>query len=148
MKKKLMLALMCFTLIFAVSGTVIPGHADAAAYLKTYKSPKGSFKQPTTKQPTDNVTKTQPDTTTKTPAATTPTTNRGFFGGGFAKGLFLGGMAGLLFGGLFGNMGFLGSILGLFVNILTIVVLIMLVRKVVTYFINRRRYQQSNHKRY
>lgn len=146
MLKKWMTVFVCFTLFFAATAVIVPGQAGAAPYVlkASYKSPKGSYKQPAT-NPNAGVSKTQPAAgTTKDSgtAATTPAPKRSFFGGGFAKGLFLGGMAGLLFGGLFGNMGFLGQFLGLMVNVMAIVMLFVLIRKVFSYFKNRNRYNQ------
>ena len=66
-------------------------------------------------------------------------TQRGFLGGGsFMKGLMIGGLAGLLFGGLFANMGFLGELLGLMINVLAIYFLFVLIRSVYRYFRDRR----------
>lgn len=147
--KKLLLVMMTFTLLFSAASAAVPAQASAATIqlVKGYKSPKGTFKQPAT-NPNAGVSKTQPSTGIKDPATagTTPAPKRGFTAGGFARGLFLGGLAGMLFGGLFGNMGFLGSILGLFVNIMAIVFLFMIIRRIFSYFTNRRRYE--GHKRY
>jgi predicted lipid-binding transport protein (Tim44 family) len=63
------------------------------------------------------------------------------------RGLLIGGMAGLLFGGLFGNMGGLGNILGLLVNVLAIYLLFVIIKNIVSYFIQRRKMNQ-NPKRY
>ena len=55
----------------------------------------------------------------------------------------LGGLAGLLFGGLFGSMGFLGEILGLFINILAIVVIIALIRKIFQFFTKKKEEEKN-----
>jgi predicted lipid-binding transport protein (Tim44 family) len=127
--KKLLLVMMSSLLIFAV---VTPSTIDAKG---SYKSPSGSFKQPTKPATSkDNISKTQPT------APTTPTTNRGFFsGGGLMKGLLIGGIAGMLFGGMFGGMGALGNIFGFLINILAIYFLFMIIRSIVVYFIQRRK---------
>jgi predicted lipid-binding transport protein (Tim44 family) len=135
--KKLLLVIMSSLLIFAV---VTPASSVEAAK-RSFKSPAGSFKQPTkpAKQ-TDNVSNTKPTT------PTSPAANRGFFsGGGLMKGLLIGGIAGMLFGGMFGNMGALGNIFGFLINMLAIFFLFMIIRKIVVYFIQRRK---TNEKRY
>lgn len=140
MKKWVLVLMACFA-VFAFSA---PQDVDAKA--------KGGFKSgnksyaPT--KPADNATKSDSGAT-KSTNPTTPATaaKPGFFsGGGFMKGLMIGGLAGMLFGGLFGGMGFLGNILGLLVNIMAIFALIMLVRFVYVYFRDRNKdkkgYQQ------
>lgn len=57
--------------------------------------------------------------------------------GGIMRGLLYGGIAGLLLGGLLGNLGFFGGILGLLINILAIVFIIFLIRKLFRYFRHR-----------
>ena len=57
----------------------------------------------------------------------------------------IGGLAGLLFGSLFANMGILGSILGLFVNILGIIILIAVIRKIFTFFKDKRKKRNQIH---
>jgi predicted lipid-binding transport protein (Tim44 family) len=132
--KKLLLVIMSSLLIFTI---VTPSEVDARGG-RSYKSPSGSFKKPTKPATTnDNVSKTQKPN----PASGTATTaNRGFFsGGGFMKGMLIGGIAGMLFGGMFGNMGALGNIFGFLINILAIYFLFVIIRRIVVYFINRRK---------
>lgn len=62
-----------------------------------------------------------------------------FSGGSFMKGLMIGGLAGMLFGGLFGNMGFFGEILGLLVNLMALFALFMLVVMIFRKFKDRRK---------
>ena len=50
----------------------------------------------------------------------------------------IGGLAGMLFGGLFANMGFMGNILGLFINLIAVFVVIGLIRKIYTMFKNNK----------
>lgn len=140
MLKKLAAVIMALTLVFSFTA---PGSVDAAKY----KSPKKSFTPTTPSKTTPNTdnTVTRPDGVKTTPTTTNPA-KRGFFsGGGLLKGMMIGGLAGLLFGSLFGGMGFLGNLLGFMINILALVVLFVLIRKVVLYFINRRK---PNPKRY
>jgi predicted lipid-binding transport protein (Tim44 family) len=141
--RKVIKLVLCLSLVFSVTATVLPVQTEAASYAKAYRSPKGSYKAPAPKSNT-GAKKTTPDSNTKAPGAAASTTpKRSFFGGGFARGLFLGGIAGLMFGGLFGNMGFLGQMLGLFVNVFAILAVIMAVRSLISYF-RRKRYSNSN----
>jgi predicted lipid-binding transport protein (Tim44 family) len=137
--KKLLLILMSSLLIFAI---VTPSAVDAKG--GSYRSPSGSFKQPTKPATSkDNVSNSKP--TAPTNGANT-TANRGFFsGGGLMKGLLIGGMAGMLFGGMFGSMGAMGNIFGFLINILAIYFMFMIIRSIFVYFINRRK---TNEKRY
>jgi predicted lipid-binding transport protein (Tim44 family) len=142
MFKKLAVLIMASMLVFSFT---VPALVDAKA---SYKAPPKSY-TPTQPQkaPTNNVTRNEPGSpTTKTPGATTGT-KPGFFSGGLMRGLLIGGMAGLLFGGLFGNMGGLGNILGLLVNVLAIYLLFVIIKNIVFYFIQRRKMNQ-NPKRY
>lgn len=67
-----------------------------------------------------------------------------FSSGGFFKGLMLGGLAGLLFGGLLANMGIFGSILGLFINLLAIVILISIIRKIFVLIKHKKEKEAAN----
>ncbi|BFH62128.1 hypothetical protein [Paenibacillus azoreducens] len=135
--KKWIMIVMAFTLFFAVS---IPAdNADARrGGGSSFRSGTKSYTNTPKKSPTtDNVrksTNTNHSSTAGTPA------KRGFFsGGGFFKGLMIGGLAGMLFGGLFSNMGFLGNIFGLLINLLAIYVLISIAIAAVRAFRNRRK---------
>ncbi|MMZ65757.1 hypothetical protein D1872_281890 [compost metagenome] len=67
-----------------------------------------------------------------------------FGGGGLMKGLMIGGIAGLLFGGLFAGMGGLGEILGLAVNLLVIYVIVVAAFALYRNFKNRRKVNDSH----
>jgi hypothetical protein len=141
MFKKMLVLIMASMLVFSFTLPSLEVDAKPA-----YKSPRKSF-TPTTPQkaPTDNVTRNQPGSpTTTTPGMTTP--NRGFFSGGLMKGLLIGGLAGMLFGGMFGGMGAFGNILGFLVNVLAIYFLFIIIKRIVVYFINRRK--MNDQKRY
>ncbi|MBP1990348.1 hypothetical protein [Paenibacillus eucommiae] len=132
--KKLLLVLMSCLVFFALTS---PASVEAKRS-GGYKSPTGSFKQQPKTSNSTNLTK--KDTNTSSTTGTASTANRGFFsGGGLMKGLLIGGIAGMLFGGLFGGMGFLGNVLGFMVNMLAIFVLIMVIRRIVIYFKDRRK---------
>ncbi|WP_276351471.1 hypothetical protein [Cohnella caldifontis] len=125
MWKKALLVLSLFAFVFAVSAP-LAGHADAKprsfssgvkSYSKTPSKSQGSVNNGTTSK-----------STTGTSAAAS-TANRGFFsGGGFWKGMMVGGLAGMLFGGMFGGMGFMGNVLGFMVNVIGIILLIAVIR--------------------
>ncbi|REE57384.1 hypothetical protein A8990_15730 [Paenibacillus taihuensis] len=140
--KKGILLLMAFALFFAFS----VGSADAKPRGGSFKSPKKSYTQ-TPSKPADNVNKSTTGTTKSGTTATT-TQKRGFFSGGsFMKGLMIGGLAGLLFGGMFGNLGFLGDLFGLLINVLAIYLVIVAIRGIFHYFRSRRRPSNPEHRR-
>lgn len=122
MLKRVMLLMMTFTVFFTFTA---PEFADARRG-GGFKSGPRTYK-PAPKKPAQSEYQNTTGNRTGTQAGT-PTTNRGFFSGGsFMRGMMIGGFAGLLFGGLFGNMGFFGNILGLAVNLLAIYVIIIAV---------------------
>ncbi|MEF2964745.1 hypothetical protein V3851_02800 [Paenibacillus sp. M1] len=124
MLKRLTMIVMAFTLIFAFAS---PDLADAKR--GGFKSGTRSYTTTPKKSTTNDYQKSSDTSSTQKPGATTGTnTGRGFFsGGGFMKGLMVGGLAGLLFGGLFSGMGFFGNLLGLAVNLLAIYAVISVV---------------------
>lgn len=127
--KRILMVMMAFTLIF--STLAIPDHADArrGGFKSGTKSYQSNPNRSTTNNSTTNNSSTTSNTksTTSNNATNTGSTKTGFFGGGsLMKGLMIGGLAGMLFGGLFGNMGFFGNLIGLAINLLAIYVLVML----------------------
>ncbi|QHT61761.1 hypothetical protein GXP70_18440 [Paenibacillus lycopersici] len=145
--KKGILVFMAFALFFVFSA----GAADARPRGGKISSPKKSFTT-TPSKPADNVNKSTSGGTGTTKSGTaksgTTTPQRGFFSGGsFMKGLMIGGLAGMLFGGLFGNMGFLGNIFGMLINILAIYVVITLIMGIVRYFRTRNRPTHPDNRR-
>ncbi|AWB45425.1 hypothetical protein DCC85_15150 [Paenibacillus sp. CAA11] len=120
MFKKLTLVVMALTLFLAFT---IHDNADARRG-GGYKSGTRSY---TTipKKSNDSVSKSS--STTNRNGATGASTNRGFFsGGGFWKGMMIGGLAGMLFGGMFSGMGFFGNILGFAVNLFAIYLIVVI----------------------
>jgi predicted lipid-binding transport protein (Tim44 family) len=137
--------------VFAVFFVTVADDADArrgrfVAPKKTYtEQPKkaqdnaGSVSR--SDSGTSAGTKSGANTTT---GAGTAGTQRGLLGGGsFMKGLMIGGLAGLLFGSLFADLGFLGELLGLMINVLAIYFLFVLVRNVYRYFRDRKPPRES-----
>ncbi|BAQ09351.1 Na+/alanine symporter [Bacillus sp. OxB-1] len=126
--KKLIVALLAATLILSPAGNFLFQDHTITAEAKSYKSGKKSFNAPS--KPAPSKAEKKEDSVVPNKAANTPNAKGGFFSGGLMKGLFIGGLAGLLFGSLFANMGMLGSILGFAINMLAIFFLIFLIRKV------------------
>lgn len=129
--KKLAAAFLALTLIFSPIGSyVFQDHAPAAE-AKGYKSGKKGFSpnQNNFNKPAVDKKKDQTSFTKDKSAQTAKPKS-----GGLMKGLMVGGLAGLLFGSLFANMGILGSLLGLLVNVFAIVAVIAVVRMVYVHF--------------
>ncbi|UGB32291.1 hypothetical protein [Metabacillus sp. B2-18] len=133
MIKKLFSAMLAITLLFTpISGFLVGDHVTTVS-AKGYKSGKKSFNS-NTNSPSlikKDDTQQKSSTTTKSNTTTKPKA------GSLMKGLFLGGLAGLLLGGLLSNLGILGSLIGLAINILAIIAVIFIIRKVFAYFINK-----------
>ena len=134
--KKILAAFMAAVLILTPAGNFIFQDHATTVEAKGYKSGKKSFNMNNSKTQS-NIQKKQDDTTTTNKTNSTATTPKGgFASGGLMKGIMLGGLAGLLFGGLLANMGALGPIIGLFINVLAIMFVISLIRN---FFANKRR---------
>ncbi|MGE8079460.1 hypothetical protein [Peribacillus loiseleuriae] len=138
MLKKLMTAFLTLSLIFApVGGQFLLGQDDTVS-AKSYKSGKRSFN--TNRSTTNNNSNIQSnkksDATTKsnTKAKSNPVAK-----GGLMKGILYGGIAGLLFGSLFANMGGFGAVLGFMVNVIAIIILISIIRRIYIFFKNKKK---------
>ncbi len=108
---------MAFTLVldFSSAGLV---DAQRGGFKSGTRSYTTTPKKSTT---TDNNVQKSNTTSNNKSSAATPGANRGFFSGGsFMKGLMIGGLAGMLFGGLFSGMGAFGNLLGLAGNLFAI----------------------------
>ncbi|RHW38237.1 preprotein translocase subunit Tim44 [Lysinibacillus yapensis] len=137
--KKLSAIFLAFTLAFSSVGTIIPFMDDAeTAEAKRYKSGKKSYNNnPGTTnnniQKNDNGTNStvnKSTTNNNNKSATTNPNKGGFFSGGLMRGLFIGGLAGLLFGSLFADMGLLGNILGFAINAAAIIFIVFICMKI------------------
>ncbi|MDN4607731.1 hypothetical protein [Sporosarcina highlanderae] len=131
--KKILSALIALTIVMSPIGSLVLNDHATTVEAKRYKSGKKNFNT----NPQNNINnqpkvekKKQEDNTSFTKSSQNTTPKGGFFSGGLMRGLFIGGLAGLLFGSLFANMGMLGSILGLMINMLAIVFIISLIRKI------------------
>ncbi|MCI3920410.1 hypothetical protein MO973_09205 [Paenibacillus sp. TRM 82003] len=148
MLKKITALFVALALVFSISAPLIDS-VDA----KRYRSPSKSYQPATPNKatPQNNNNAATDGTTnragTTAPGTTAPKTGGGFFGGGgLMRGLMLGGLAGLMFGGLLAGLGGLGSILGMLINVLAIVAIFVLVRKAFRYFSDRNRPSRGNYR--
>jgi len=140
--KKVLIFFLAFTVLFAFTAS---DYADARR--GGFSSGKRSFTTTPKKSTESNISRSDAGVNgSATKAATgTSTAQRGFFSGGsFWKGMMIGGLAGLLFGSLFGDMGMLGAMLGFLINILAIVVIVSLIRRIYLFFKNQKKKQEPN----
>ncbi|EUJ28044.1 hypothetical protein MFLO_12826 [Listeria floridensis FSL S10-1187] len=126
--KKLVSVLLAAGLIFSPIGgtvvnTVLPAKYEQVsdADARGYRSPVRSFKSNNNGINRSNVNRSQSNNMMSGSGK-----NSFFNGKGFMGGLMMGGLAGLLFGGLLGNMGAFGNIFGLIINVLAIFLVIRL----------------------
>lgn len=128
--------LIAITLAFSSVGTVIPflDHVQNAE-AKSYKSGKKSYNTSpgstnNNVQNKDSGTNSTVNKSTTTDKPTSTQTKGGFSSGGLMKGLFIGGLAGLLFGSLFSDMGLIGNILGFAINAAAIILIVFICMKI------------------
>ncbi|KAA9006357.1 hypothetical protein F4V43_05205 [Paenibacillus spiritus] len=142
--KRVLMIMMAFTLFFATS---VHDLADARKG-GGFKSGVRSY-QTTPKKSTQSGVSKSDSSSTKSGTAAAQTKKRGFFSGGsLMKGIMIGGIAGLLFGGMFANMGAFGSFLGLMVNMLALYLVVVLVLSFFRRRRERRRYEAQREGRY
>ncbi len=143
--KKILTALITATLLFSPIGNIIFQDHTITVEAKSYKSGKKGFNFNSNKSNTNNNNSLFQNNKNNNSKSTTNTNKSGgLMSGGLMKGLMLGGLAGLLFGGLLGNLGMLGSLVGLAVNILAIVILFAIVRKIFTFFTKKKKDEDAN----
>jgi predicted lipid-binding transport protein (Tim44 family) len=103
---------------------------------KSYKSGKKSFNNNSgsnsfmQKKDSDTNSTVNKSTTTTNKSTTNTTKAGGFTSGGLMRGLFIGGLAGLIFGGLFSDMGLIGNILGFAINAFAIIFIVVICMKI------------------
>ena len=142
--KKILSALLALTVVMSpIGGLVLNDHATSVE-AKGYKSGKKSFNTNQNQYNKPKVENKKEDNASFTKSSNPTNKKGGFFSGGLMKGLFVGGIAGLLFGSLFANMGMLGSILGFAINALAIVVLVVVIRKVFNLLKQRKQKEDVN----
>lgn len=134
--KKLSAILIAITLAFSSVGTVIPfmDHVQTAE-AKSYKSGKKSYNtNPGSTnnniQNNDSGSNSTVNKSTTTNKSTSTASKGGFSSGGLMKGLFIGGLAGLLFGSLFSDMGLIGNLLGFMINAAAIIFIVFICMKI------------------
>lgn len=144
--KKLAALFLAATLIFSPIGNII-FQDEITAEARGYKSGKKSFSTPNKVQPNKIEKKqdnTKADNAKKNDTTAAAKTNKPGMGGGLMKGLLVGGLAGLLFGSLFANMGMLGSILGLMINVIAIGFIIFMIRKIFVLYKEKQRKKEED----
>jgi len=141
--KKILASLLAITLLFSPVGNFIFNDAPTAE-AKRMKTGKKGFNMDKQKTPTQSNIKKEKE---KQKDSNTGATNKGAksSSGGMMKGLFLGGLAGMLFGGLLANMGALGPIIGMMINILAILVLALIIKKVISMLFSKKK-KEDEHK--
>ncbi len=145
MMKKFMAALLTITLAFSPVGTYVFQDHSESVDARGYKSGKRSFNSNNNNNSNfQNKETKKSDATTTNKAKTDTKSGNSFTKGGLMKGIMLGGLAGLLFGSLFANMGALGSILGLLINVIAVIALIVVIRKIFTYFKDKKKKEDPN----
>ncbi|MBC1475503.1 DUF2653 family protein [Listeria grandensis] len=122
--KKLIIFAMSLMLVFSPMGTVtyntiMPAKYEqvSEAHAKGYRSPSRSYRPNNNQVNRSNNT----NKATNNQATKSKNSNRGFWGG-----LLFGGIAGLLFGSMLGNMGAFGDIFALIINVIAIILIIRL----------------------
>lgn len=155
--KKLSAIFLAFALVFSNVGTIVLfDDADTTVEAKRYKSGKKGFSNSPgssnnnriqnddagTSGSVNKATTNKNDTNTNKNNTTGTATNKGgFSSGGLMKGLLVGGLAGLLFGSLFADMGLLGNLLGLAINLGAILLIAYLIFKI--YFMIKRKNEKE-----
>ena len=151
--KKLAAALFAATLAFSTVGPIVMDshQGTITAEAKGYKSGKRGFNSNgssnnnslfSNKSNTNSNTQDNKNSSFNNKSTTAnPTTKKG----GFLKGMMVGGLAGMLFGGMLGHMGAMGNLFGLLINVIAILALIMIVMKIFQMFKrNKRRDEDRN----
>lgn len=141
MLKKVLASLLALTLVLAPAGNIIFDQATNHVSAKSYKSGKKSFNINKSKVQNNDKKSDTVSNSSKTKDTATKSTATKSSSGGLMKGLLFGGLAGLLLGGLLGNLGVFGAILGLMVNVIAVIAVIVIIRKIVVTIKNRRKEQ-------
>ncbi len=146
--KKLIAALLTAALVFSPAGNVIFQDDVQTVEAKRYSSGKKSFNTNKNSQNSNNSFFQNKKADEQKSTANKSTANKTDQGtsskGGFWGGLMMGGLAGLLLGGLLGDWGIFGSILGLLINVLAIVALIAISARIFAYFKDRKKKDETN----
>jgi predicted lipid-binding transport protein (Tim44 family) len=137
MWKKALLLLSLFA--FTIAVTIPVDSADARP--RSFSGGKKSFSNTPSKSQSGVSSS---STTNKSSSTSGTSTNRGLFGGGsFMKGMMIGGLAGMLFGGMFGSGAF-GNMMGFLLNAIALFVLFAVIRGIYEAIKRRRQPQQQD----
>ena len=137
--KKLAAIFIAFALVFSSVGSVVLFGDETTAEAKSYKSGKKGFNSNNYNNNSGTTNNNMKDKnsdsntvnkSTSTNKSADTTKKGGFFSGGLMKGLFIGGLAGLLFGSLFSDMGLLGNLLGFMINAAAIIFVVFICMKI------------------
>lgn len=141
--KKLAAAFLALTLILSPVGSFLTPDQPHSADARGYKSGKKGFSpnQNNFNKPAVDKKKEQSSFTKDKSAQGTKSKS-----GGLMRGMMVGGLAGLLFGSLFANMGILGSMLGLLINVFAILAIIGIVRMLFSRFSRKRDDRDDRHR--
>jgi predicted lipid-binding transport protein (Tim44 family) len=137
--KKILAALLTATLVFSPVGHMVFQDHTNTVEAKGYKSGKRSFNSNNNTSTNSNSFFQSKKNTSTTKSVATPKKKSS----GLMKGLMIGGLAGLLFGGLFANMGMLGSIFGFMINVFAIIILINVVRKIFDFYKKKKKREEA-----
>lgn len=142
--KKIIASFLALVLVMSPIGSIVLNDQLTTVEAKRYKSGKKGFNSNQQQFNQPKVDKKKEDSASLNKSTETPGKKGGFTSGGLMKGLFFGGIAGLLFGGLLANMGVLGSIVGFAINVLAILLIVGLLRKIFFLLKERKRKEDMN----
>ncbi len=141
--KKFVAALLAVAIAFSPAGNFVFQDDVQTVEAKRYSSGKKSFNMnkstPNSNHSYFQNKKAEEKNATVNKSSTTKSNQETSSKKGFLSGLMLGGLAGLMFGGLLAELGLLGSIFGLFINLLAIVALIAIIARIVAFFKDRKK---------
>lgn len=137
--KKLISALAAVIIVMSPIGSLVLNDHGHTVDARGYKSGRKSFntnynrinKTPAIQKKQQNNHSYNKSNSSTNKSKSTTNQKRGFFSGGLMRGLFIGGLAGLLFGGLFAHMGALGSLLGFVINVFAIILVYKIIRSII-----------------
>lgn len=143
--KKIITALITASLIFGPIGTYVFQDHSVNVEARSYMSGKRgfNFNGKVNKGNNSYFQNKKQNSFNNNPSTAKPNKGGMFRSGGLMKGIMLGGLAGLLFGGLLGHMGIFGAMLGFAVNILALFVLIAIIGKIISLF-KRKKKEDTN----
>ncbi|MGZ9584122.1 hypothetical protein [Paenibacillus marinisediminis] len=124
--RKFLSVFLAIALVFSVTAPTSVDAAKRGGYSSGVKKYNSTPNKSSNMNKSSNHNNSTNSSTKKPNNTTTATTKKPSTGKSFMKGMMVGGLAGMLFGGL-GSMGIIGSIIGLMINMLAIAALVMVV---------------------